>query len=82
MSNMLQTLYDIAMSLISNIGMVWSWLNSPLSLGFYLFGEGFNIFGWNGFIGIPTFVPLYVIGTGALVFIVLWMIKGLVPFLG
>lgn len=68
-------------SLMSIFPSVISWLNQPLKLGFSLFGEGFNLFGWDGYIGLNLGSPLSLIGVGALVLIGLWAVKKLVPFL-
>lgn len=72
--NAIQGLMNIFPSIID-------WINKPLTLGFYLFGEGANIFGWDGFIGLNLGSPLSMIGVGALVLIGLWAVKKLVPLL-
>lgn len=68
--NILERMWDVAKSLISGIDSIWDFLNSTVDLNIKLFG--FKL-------GIPSFVPIEIIGAGLIVFIVLWLVKELIP---
>lgn len=70
MENILDNLWEIAITLIKNINRVWEWLNEPFHIGFELFG--FTI-------SLGSFVPIHLIGGGILVLLGFWVIKSLLP---
>lgn len=72
-TNILHEMWNIAVNLIEGIGAIWNWLNTSISLGF-------NI-PLIGFVGIPPFTPIGIIGAGLVGFMLFWLIKALVPFL-
>lgn len=70
MENILSNLWDIAITLIENVSLIWDWLNKPFNIGFELFG--FTI-------SLGSFVPIQLIGGGILVLIGFWFVKSLLP---
>lgn len=70
MENILENLWNIAISLIENVNVIWEWLNKPFKLAIDL-----KIFEIN----LGSFVPVYLIGGGILVLIGFWFIKSLLP---
>lgn len=70
MENILENLWDIAISLIENVNTIWEWLNKPFKLAIDL-----KIFEIN----LGSFVPIQLIGAGILVLIGFWFIKSLLP---
>lgn len=71
--NILNEMWDVAINLIKGIDAIWEWLKAPVELGFNI-----PII---GYIGLPSFTPIGIIGAGLLAFMVFWLIKALVPFL-
>lgn len=71
--NIISEMWDVAINLIKGIGTIWEWLKTPIELGFKI-----PII---GYIGIPSFTPIGIIGAGITAFIIFWLIKALVPFL-
>lgn len=72
-TNIISEMWRIAENLIKGINSIWLWLNNPISLGFKI--------PVIGYVGVPKFIPIEIIGAGMIAFLVLWLIKGLVPFL-
>lgn len=71
MVNIISELWRLAQAFIMSISDIWTWLNSPLSIGF-------NI-PVIGYVGVPSFVPFDILIYGFLTIIVLWCIKSLLP---
>ena len=70
MENILENLWNIAVSLIENVSSIWEWLNKPFKLAIDL-----KIFEIN----LGSFVPIHLLGGGILVLIGFWFIKSLLP---
>lgn len=76
MENIFENLWDIAISIIKNIGKVWEWLNNDISVNIpikipVILPDGISLsFGYS---------PLELIGTGILVLLGLWLVKSLIP---
>lgn len=70
MENILENLWNIAVSLIENVNIVWDWLNKPfkLEIDLVLFKLNFG-----------SFVPIHFLGAGIIILIGFWFIKSLIP---
>lgn len=66
MNESIRILWNVALSLIEGIGVLWEWLTNEFTLKFL----GYTIF---------SATPIYLIGGGFVAIIIFWFIKGLVP---
>lgn len=76
-SNVFDSIWNMAKSLIQAMGTVWNWLVTPLSINVPLLSDLPLIGGW--FNMNLAFSPIELLGVGILLLLVLWVVKNLIP---
>lgn len=71
MTNILKNLWDLAISMIEKIGLVWDWLNTNLVINIpitipVIFPDGIN---WD-----LGFAPIWLLSAGLVTLIIYWVI--------
>lgn len=64
--NIIQTIWDICISLIENASKLWEFITTPQTIKLPLIQD-------------LSFTPINYIGAGIITLIVLWLIKALIP---
>lgn len=76
MEDIFLNLWQIAESIIRNIGKVWEWLNNDISINIPI---KIPVILPDGIALSLGYSPLELIGTGILVLLALWVLKSLIP---
>lgn len=76
MEDIFLNLWQIAESIIKNIGKVWEWLNNDISINIPI---KIPVILPDGIALSLGYSPLELIGAGILVLLALWVLKSLIP---
>lgn len=76
MEDIFLNLWEIAETIIKNIGRVWQWLNNDISINIPI---KIPVILPDGIALSLGYSPLELIGTGILVLLAFWVLKNLIP---